>query len=129
MILFKHSRWLITVAVLSFSIPRTASAVTVTFGSLSDEFRMEFVTIGDPANVADTTGNPNLAGAVMNQFSMGKFEVSLEMVTKANDAGGLGISLNDMWVFGANGTNRPATGVSWNEAARLVNWLNVSSGF
>jgi formylglycine-generating enzyme required for sulfatase activity len=27
-----------------------------------------------------------------------------------------------------NGANRPATGVSWNEAARYVNWLNTSNG-
>lgn len=27
------------------------------------------------------------------------------------------------------GDDRPATSVSWNEAARFVNWLNTSSGF
>jgi formylglycine-generating enzyme required for sulfatase activity len=27
------------------------------------------------------------------------------------------------------GANRPATGVSWNEAARYVNWLNTSQGY
>jgi formylglycine-generating enzyme required for sulfatase activity len=30
--------------------------------------------------------------------------------------------------FGGNGTNRPATGVTWNEAARFVNWMNTSTG-
>jgi formylglycine-generating enzyme required for sulfatase activity len=33
-----------------------------------------------------------------------------------------------MTSFGGNGANRPATGVSWNEAARFVNYLNVTSG-
>jgi formylglycine-generating enzyme required for sulfatase activity len=31
--------------------------------------------------------------------------------------------------YGGNGVNRPATGVSWNEAARFVNWLNTSQGY
>jgi formylglycine-generating enzyme required for sulfatase activity len=30
--------------------------------------------------------------------------------------------------FGGNGDNKPATAVSWNEAARFVNWLNTSTG-
>ena len=62
-------------------------------------------------------------------YNMGKYEVSRDMVTKANSAGGLGITLADMTPFGGNGANRPATGVSWNEAARFVNWLNTSQGF
>jgi formylglycine-generating enzyme len=33
-----------------------------------------------------------------------------------------------MTPFGGNGANRPATGVSWFEAARFVNWLNTSTG-
>ena len=33
-----------------------------------------------------------------------------------------------MTSFGGNGVNKPAFGVSWNEAARFVNWLNVSTG-
>jgi formylglycine-generating enzyme required for sulfatase activity len=59
---------------------------------------------------------------------MGKFEVSRDMVIKANTLGGLAIPLADMTPYGGNGVNRPATGVSWNEVARFVNWLNTSSG-
>jgi formylglycine-generating enzyme required for sulfatase activity len=44
------------------------------------------------------------------------------MVTKANAVGGLGITYTE------RSANNPATSVSWNEAARFVNWLNVSSG-
>jgi len=50
------------------------------------------------------------------------------MITKANAAGGLGITLQDMSSFGGNGADRPATGISWYEAARFVNWLNTDSG-
>lgn len=60
---------------------------------------------------------------------MGKYNVSRDMVTKANSNAGLGITLSDMTSLGGNGANRPATGISWNEAARFVNWLNTSKGF
>jgi formylglycine-generating enzyme required for sulfatase activity len=50
------------------------------------------------------------------------------MITKANAAGSLGITLYDMSSYGGNGVNRPATGVGWYEAAKYVNWLNTSTG-
>jgi formylglycine-generating enzyme required for sulfatase activity len=56
------------------------------------------------------------------------YEVSRDMITKANAAGSLGITLFDMSSYGGNGVNRPATGVSWYEAAKYVNWLNTSTG-
>jgi len=36
--------------------------------------------------------------------------------------------LNDMSFRGGNGVNRPATGISWYEAAKFVNYLNTSTG-
>jgi formylglycine-generating enzyme required for sulfatase activity len=50
------------------------------------------------------------------------------MITKFNASQSLKITLADMTSFGGNGANKPATGVSWNEAARFVNWLNTSTG-
>ena len=35
-----------------------------TFGTGDNAFEIDFVTIGDPGNAADTTGDPNPAGAV-----------------------------------------------------------------
>ena len=90
---------------------------------------MDFVTIGNPGNAADTTGAPNPAGSVAYTYNIGKYEVSRDMITKANAAGGIGISMYDMTTsYGGNGANRPATGVSWYEAATFVNWLNTSTG-
>jgi formylglycine-generating enzyme len=89
---------------------------------------MEFVTIGNPNNAADTTGIPNPAGSVAYTYNLGKYEVSRDMITKANSAGSLGITLQDMSSYGGNGVNRPATGLSWYEAAKYVNWLNTSTG-
>jgi formylglycine-generating enzyme required for sulfatase activity len=109
---------------------QTASATSLleTFGSGANAFSMEFVTIGNSGNAADTTGIPNPAGSVAYTYNLGKQEVSRDMITKANSAGSLGITLHDMTFHGGNGVNRPATGVSWNDAARYVNWLNTSTG-
>src|SRR6476660_7217888 len=77
---------------------------------------------------ANTTGDPNPAGSVPYTYNMGKFDVSRVMITKANTLGSLGITLTDMTPYGGNGVNRPATGVSWYEAARFINWLDTSTG-
>jgi hypothetical protein len=59
---------------------------------------------------------------------MGKYEVSRDMITKANAEGSLGISMLTMSGWGGNGSNRPATRLSWNGAMVFVNWLNTSTG-
>jgi hypothetical protein len=53
---------------------QTASAqlVTESFGSGDNAFSMEFVTIGNPNNAADTTGTPNPAGSVAYTYNLGK---------------------------------------------------------
>jgi hypothetical protein len=109
---------------------QTASAESLleTFGTGANAFTMDFVTIGNPGNAADTTGNPNPAGSVAYTYNLGKYEVSRDMVTKANASGSLGITMSDMSSFGGNGLLKPATGVSWFEAAKFVNWLNTSTG-
>ena len=116
------------IVLASLNAISSAQSLLQTFGSGANQFTMEFVTIGNPNNVADTTGNPNPVGAVSYTYNIGKYEVSRDMITKANTAGSLGITLQDMTSLGGNGVNRPATGVSWYEAATYVNWLNTSTG-
>ena len=129
-----HGRWtssrVLSVAagalatVASMAAPSCAAVVS--FGTGSNQFNMEFVTIGNPGNAADTTGAPKPAGAVGYEYGIGKFEVSEDMITKYNanfgTANGLAITKD------TRGVNKPATNVSWNEAARFVNWLNTSTG-
>ena len=86
---------------------------------------MDFVTIGNPGNAADPE---TLAGSVDYTYNLGKFEISRDQINKANAAGGLGITLSDMSSYGGNGPNKPATGISWYEAAKFVNYLNTSQG-
>ncbi|MCA9264391.1 MAG: SUMF1/EgtB/PvdO family nonheme iron enzyme [Planctomycetales bacterium] len=100
------------------------------FGSGANTFEIEFLTIGNPGNPSDTTGNPDTAGSVDYVYRIGKFEISREIVDKANAEGGLGIDLHDMsFVDGGARSQMPATGVSWYEALRFINWLNTSQGF
>jgi hypothetical protein len=109
-------------ALLLFIVSTTSEAGTVTFGSGANIFTMDFATIGNPGNAADTTGAPNPAGAVAYEYGLGKFEVSEDMINKFNNSQSLTITKD------TRGTAKPATSVSWNEAARFVNWLNTSTG-
>jgi len=108
------------------SMAAPSQAGTITFGSGGNTFNMEFVTIGNAGNAADTTGAPNPAGAVGYEYGLGKFEVSEYMITKYNENFGTANSL--VITTDNRGPNKPATAVSWNEAARFVNWLNTSTG-
>ncbi len=110
-------------AILSFVLVCGTASYADTFGTdPNTTFEIEFVTIGNPGNPDDTTGDPNQAGKVDYTYRIGKFEISEDMIDKANAEGGLGITKN------IRGPNKPATEVNWNEAARFVNWLNLSSG-
>ena len=115
--------------VLLSSLSVKAQTITEIFGTGANQFSIEFVQIGNAGNAADTTGTPNPVGRVDYVFNLGKYEISRDMVDKANSAGGLGITLQDMTTYGGGGNSRPASGISWNEAARFVNWLNTSKGY
>ena len=112
---------------LPILLPLLAAPVFAdTFGSEANQFEIGFVGIGNPGNPADTSGR----GAVAYKYRMGVNEVSRGMIDAYNAlGGGPAITLSDMSALGGNGANRPATGVSWNEAARFVNWMNTSRGF
>ena len=44
--------------------------MTESFGSGDNAFSMDFVTIGNPGNAADTMGSPNLAGEGFRQGAL-----------------------------------------------------------
>jgi formylglycine-generating enzyme len=94
-----------------------------TFGSGANTFNIDFVTIGNPGNPPDMGGVPIQAGSVPYVYQMGKYEISEQMIDDANALGGLGITKD------TRGPNKPATSISWFEAAKFVNWLNTSSGY
>jgi formylglycine-generating enzyme len=108
--------------VICFASVSSDRAWADTFGSGVNSFDIEFVVIGSPGNPADTTGTPNPVGSVTYSYRIGGYEISEQMIEKANLLGGLGI------VKDSRGANKPVTSISWNEAARFVNWLNITSG-
>jgi len=124
---------ILSLLALSYEIA-SATSLLETFGSGANAFTVDFVRIGNPGNAADTgiyhgTSQPYSAGSVAYNYNLAKYEISRDMINKANAEGNLGITLFGMSSYGGNGINRPATGISWNEAARFVNWLNTSKGY
>jgi sulfatase modifying factor 1 len=118
----RRIRWLLAVSA-ALTMGARGDLISLQFGAGDLEFDMVFTRVGEPGNFADETGAPNPVGSVPYAFYMGRHEVSEKMVSVANSVGSLGISFDSRY------EEKPATGVSWNEAARFVNWLNTSHGF
>ncbi len=111
---------------------------------------IDWVTVGDPGNAADTTGSPNPAGAVADSFRIMKFEFtnsqyadflnavavtdtySLYSANMGSDArGGItrsGSSGSFTYAVKANMGDKPVNYVSWFDAARVANWLQNGQG-
>ena len=123
--LFRTCTVITSLVMTAISASDSVSAGIIAFGTGSNAFNMDFTTIGSPGNAADTTGSPNPAGAVSYTYQLGTYEVSEDMITKYNANFGTANSL--VITKDTRGVNKPATNVSWNEAARFVNWLNTST--
>lgn len=119
----KHCTLLAFLSFAAIALPAQADW----FGSGENQFEIPFVTVGNAGNASDTTGVPNPAGMVAYEYRIGKYEVPEEAIHKANtlsDLAGdpLGLTLDE------RGPQKPATGLSWFEAAQFVNWLNEEKG-
>jgi hypothetical protein len=108
------------------------ASITVTttqadqFGTLGNEFTLDFVHIGNAGNTDDLGAGGGLYstpyGGVAYEFRMGTFEISQEQIEKATASGLVGV------VAGAHTGAEPAAQITWYEAAAFVNWLNTSTG-
>jgi formylglycine-generating enzyme required for sulfatase activity len=107
---------------------------------------LEFVTVGNPGNAADTRYATPGYGAVAYTFNIGKFEVTAGQYTAflnavaATDTYGLydtnlvfelGCHIKQTGSWGSytysvasDWANRPVNYVSWGDAARFANWLH-----
>ncbi|MGC6448527.1 MAG: SUMF1/EgtB/PvdO family nonheme iron enzyme [Rubripirellula sp.] len=129
----------------SVALVSHAHAGIVTFGSGSNSFNIEFVAIGDAGNAADTgSGFEDVGispGAVPYEYQIGKYEISREMIEAYNTIYGQAnsqvitvqtrdgeMSYAAQFIDEAWARAEAAGGISWNEAARFVNWLNTSQG-
>jgi prepilin-type processing-associated H-X9-DG protein len=73
---------------LSFAFLSAAATHADTFGSGANTFDIEFAPVVNSNNPDDTAGDPSPAGKVEYAYRTGKYEISREMITKANYEGG-----------------------------------------
>jgi formylglycine-generating enzyme required for sulfatase activity len=135
--------------VMSFDrMPRVAALVAALLGSLAVPARavtIDWVTVGDPGNTADTTGSPNPAGAVADSFQIMKYEFTNQQYTDflnsvaatdtyslynasmgSNARGGItqsGASGSYTYAAKTDMGDKPVNYVDWFAAARVSNWL------
>lgn len=108
----------VAISLVALTLAIQPSAQADTFGSGANTFTIDFVSVGNAGNAADTTGY----GAVPYEYRMGTYEISQDMIDKATASGMANVTAG-MWTG-----NQPAALISWYEAAAFVNWLNTSSG-
>jgi formylglycine-generating enzyme required for sulfatase activity len=127
-----------------------AIAAACTFPHHARAVTIDWVTVGDPGNAADTNGY----GSVATAYRIGKYEVTIQQYTDflnaaaksdpyglynpkmATDANVYGISRagsNGSYTYSAitysgYSPNRPITYVSWFDAARFANWMHNGQG-
>jgi formylglycine-generating enzyme required for sulfatase activity len=90
-----------------------------TFGTGDNKFTLEFTTIGNTNNSADTTGY----GSVGYAYRIGTYEISQNQIAAATASGLQNVTA------GAFSGDQPAGNMTWFESAAFVNWLNTSKGF
>jgi autotransporter-associated beta strand protein/uncharacterized repeat protein (TIGR03803 family) len=141
-------RWRRLAIIASVALLPSSIASADVFNMPSGETSLQFVTVGDPGNVADSTGY----GAVPYTFNMGKYDVTLGQYVQFLNAvaktdtygcynsvmsGGFannipfgiaqfsGLGGYSYSVTGANfqAANMPVYGESWDDAVRFCNWL------
>ena len=105
---------------------------------------IQWVTVGDPGNAADTSGAPNPAGAVATSYQIMKYEFTNQQYTDfltsvaatdtyalynadmgSNAKGGItqgGASGSYTYATITNMGDKPVNFVSWFDAARVSNW-------
>jgi hypothetical protein len=89
-----------------------------TFGTGANQFTIDFTTIGNPGNAADTTGY----GSVGYTYRIGTYSISQNQIDAATASGLLNVTA------GAWSGDQPAANMTWYESAAFVNWLNTSTG-
>ena len=82
---------------------------------------MDFVTIGNAGNAADTGGTPG-SGAVSSNYRIGKYEVTATQWQTINTAAGIGNS-------GTWSGNQPVAEISWYDAAQFCNYLTSGNKY
>jgi sulfatase modifying factor 1 len=119
----------------------------LTLPGLAQNVTIDWVTVGDPGNTADTTS----FGAVADSYQIGKYDVTIQqytdflnavaaadpyslyntnMATNLNIAGIQQNGASGAYTYSVIGSsgNKPITYVSWFDAARFANWMQNGQG-
>jgi formylglycine-generating enzyme required for sulfatase activity len=109
---------------VALTLATQPSAQADTFGTSGNEFTIDFVSIGNAGNAADTRTNSASVGrgVVPYEYRIGKYEISQNVIDSAIASGMANVTA------GAWSGSQPAADISWYEAAAFVNWLNTSTG-
>jgi formylglycine-generating enzyme required for sulfatase activity len=108
-------------------------AMADTFGTLENQFTIDFVGISGATNPTDTSPSGGY-GIVNNDYRMGTYEITNDQWNKFTAAYGTVtgsplFAYDESFVnYGTGTTNVPTNHVSWYEAAQFTNWLNTSTG-
>ena len=101
------------------------AAVNVVSAEIIRGINMDFVTIGNPGNAADTGGTPG-CGAVSYGYRIGKYEVTNAQWNAFTAAAGAPTG-NPSYAYDNSayftGAQQPTNGVSWYETLQFCNYL------
>ena len=138
-VLYCHINKNFKLLVIALAIGHQSASAQITENFIwpLNSFSMEFVRVGNPGNLPNTTWGTWRAipfqiiqgGAVGYTYDIAKYEVSRIMVAKVNAESFAAINMQDLSGLGGNGLNRPATGLNWYDAAKFVNELNLAQGY
>ena len=117
-----------SLAYMYLAVGITANSHADLFGSGTEIFEIEFANVGHQDNPSDDIlfGLSEFTGSVPYTYRISKYEISETMVNIANAESSIaGDPLNIS--HDKRGNNKPATSITWPEAALFVNWLNTST--
>ena len=109
---------ILAVVVCVLAVANFASADTI------QGISIDFVTIGNPGNAADTGGTPD-CGAVSYDYRIGKYEVTNAQWNAFTAAAGAPTGNDGGYAYSAafTGAQQPTNNVSWYEASQFCNYL------
>lgn len=106
------------IALTCIAISYASQLCADSFDQGADSFEIEFVSIGEDDGVTESTPYA---------YRMAKYEISEGIINVANRISASQSNPLDI-TQSSRGDHKPATMVTWFEAARFVNWLNIEAG-
>ena len=118
----KHTMVAMAIWLTWCGLPGSARAQDL-FGTGANQVVIPFVIIRDAGNSSHGAAAPSPAGSVTYNYRISRDAVTNNMVRNAV-LSGLNIGIP---AAGIPADNLPITLLTWNQAARFVNWLNLNA--